>query len=102
MPAFAKTKSMRPWAVMAALKSAVRELHWVTSVWMKTKGPGDGGGLTSALITVAPREPRSSTVARPIPEEPPVVVVRTLILCKKWGYTCNDGDLSFEFGPCEV
>ena len=28
----------------------------------------------SALITVAPREPRSLTVARPMPEEPPVVV----------------------------
>ena len=74
MPALAKTKSIRPWAAIADLKSFVSEVHWLTSVCTKTKGPGVGGGLMSALITVAPREPRSLTVARPMPEEPPVVV----------------------------
>jgi hypothetical protein len=37
------------------------------------KGRGGGGGWMSADMTVAPRETRSSTVARPIPDEPPVV-----------------------------
>lgn len=72
MPALAKTKSIWPWAAIADLKSEVKELHWLTSVCTWTKGPGLGGGLMSALTIVAPREPRSSTVARPIPEEPPV------------------------------
>ena len=56
------------------MNSLVSAVHCVTSVWTKVKEPGAGGGLTSALMTFAPRELRSSTVARPMPEEQPVEV----------------------------
>ena len=68
----AKTKSIWPWASIAVLNSLVSEVHCVTSVWTKVKEPGAGGGLISALTIFAPRELRSSTVARPMPEEQPV------------------------------
>ena len=74
MPALAKTKSIWPWASIAVLNSLVSAVHCVTSVWTKVEEPGAGGGLTSALTIFAPRVLRSSTVARPMPEEQPVKV----------------------------
>ncbi len=77
MPALAKTWSMRPWICLAFLKRAVRSAQLAVLVstcvklgesWFST------GGWRSPLTTDAPSESSSLTVARPIPEEPPVVI----------------------------
>lgn len=80
MPAPARTWSTRACAEMAAAKSARSEGHEVTSVgtWVR-RGAGycarraEGGGLVSPVTMFAPRDRRRVIVARPMPEEPPVI-----------------------------
>jgi hypothetical protein len=104
MPALAKTKSIWPWASIAVLNSLVSAVHCVTSVWTKVEEPGAGGGLISALTIFAPRELRSSTVARPMPEEQPVMVSldSQIETCEELENTCDDHDFALELGPGEV
>ena len=57
---------------MAFSNNAKRESQEDTSLCTNVVfGSSEGGGLTSALTTFAPRDEKSDTVARPMPEEPP-------------------------------
>lgn len=59
------------------MKRVQRSDQTTTLVWTKVNAGEAGesaGGLMSPLTTEAPRERRRLTVARPIPDEPPVEV----------------------------
>lgn len=81
MPALAKTWSTRPCRSSARRNSAVRSVQTDTSVRWKVKAAAAGsmaaeagGSWMSAPTTEAPRERRSWTVARPMPDEAPALL----------------------------
>jgi len=83
MPALAQTMSMWPWSLRASSNIFTIFDHDLTShlKYVAFGGNSVGGGLTSALTTFAPCWAKYSTVAFPIPLDPPYELERLIIYC---------------------
>jgi hypothetical protein len=99
MPAFAQTMSTCPWSFRASLNMLTISDHDLTSHLQNVTlaGNSSGGGLTSALMTLAPCSAKDSTVAFPIPLEPPS---NQHITSRR--QTGNDCNLSFQIGKSRI
>ena len=77
MPALAKTWSIRPNVLTASLNRFRRLSQELVSAFTNFRfsvlDKSDGGGLRSPMTTFAPSWRHNSTVARPMPEEPPIL-----------------------------